>query len=1153
MATNFNPNTGNDCFDGDDLDWGVSYDFGGSFQSVDFSQFQNITSETDAVGPDPYGQDVTLGTQSSTVVATRTGADAVVTLGGDGGDVSYQAANFNDPVDLGTITITASRSDVESAQSVLQALDDLVVETGDRWSLGDPQTKATAAVQALDLLETDGYGAGLDQQQFSELQTIAQAAPGYAAYVSEQVDTLSRDIWALSTDTTSYNDRRDAAQDLYNNLTPEQRLLISNTPAGQALEQWREDANPFAAGSNFQNTPYNDATASRLINSIESNLERWGDIETPTGRTLDQFGAQELQREYPELVTYNDQGDAFFITGKPMAELTRGDIQEFADSYQNQLGSRDTAVVSLETSVNLPSAPETVVPLSDISVTSALVQDFDGSPAASIVSSTPTGPVNALATEVVVDEPAAPLISLREEPTVNVDEIINSRRASPPPLTSINTQTITTTNNDTTTSSPAPATSEVSVADIKITANTDITDKDINPTAESAVTSTDATKSEAVKERKALQTNKTTLNNNLSTTQNALTAAAVLLTQLNREIAAAPAGSTQRRNLENRRTALESRISTLEATKNSQTLALDTTDADLVELDSIIENPDISTAQSLRVSNLATTTTVSENVDAPVTSIASQSSTVLGGDFTEAFDVETNSFGVFDNTNGVFVETGLTQVQAETLAREATLGDPEALSELRDTQTGTFTVVAPNSPGGDFTAAFDVETGTYGVFDNTNGRFVETGLTQQEAAIEARAARIGDPNADLTPITAVPVDVPVSTEATSTTITTDYQASYDVESGTYGVFNPNTGTFVSTGLTLEQADQAAEQANVAATGQNQAPPAVDEDQLDLRFEPDGVNPDDDPGSPAGGVQEGTATTVSGAVGQESAVDPEGQAVIQAAADRARAQAAINASSGAGQNTDWRVRLSLADGANYLYREPGISEDGLLWPLRQTNGVIFPYTPQISTNYVANYSNYDLTHSNFRGYFYQNSYVDEVTITATFTAQDTSEANYLLAVIHFFRSVTKMFYGQDTNRGVPPPLVFLNGLGEFQFNNHPCVVKSFNYSLPDSVDYIRARSVNIANSTNLIGRRDLQALPVNTSTVSAARLSGSNLPPGGQVYRPAASSLGVGSPTYVPTKLEATITLLPMQTRQQVSQEFSLKQFANGDLIKSGFW
>jgi hypothetical protein len=87
-----------------------------------------------------------------------------------------------------------------------------------------------------------------------------------------------------------------------------------------------------------------------------------------------------------------------------------------------------------------------------------------------------------------------------------------------------------------------------------------------------------------------------------------------------------------------------------------------------------------------------------------------------------------------------------------------------------------------------------------------------------------------------------------------------------------------------------------------------------------------------------------------------------------------------------------VRLQLADSSDYLYNASDCGP--LLWPLRDTNGVIFPYTPNIDTAYKANYSTYDLTHSNYRGYFYQNSYVDGINIKATFTAQDSAEANYL---------------------------------------------------------------------------------------------------------------------------------------------------------------
>ena len=263
---------------------------------------------------------------------------------------------------------------------------------------------------------------------------------------------------------------------------------------------------------------------------------------------------------------------------------------------------------------------------------------------------------------------------------------------------------------------------------------------------------------------------------------------------------------------------------------------------------------------------------------------------------------------------------------------------------------------------------------------------------------------------------------------------------------------------------------------------------------------------------------------------------------------ARIQANNNAATG-----DWRVRLQLADSADYLYNAADCGP--LLWPLRDTNGVIFPYTPNIDTAYKANYSTYDLTHSNYRGYFYQNSYIDGINIKATFTAQDSAEANYLLAVIHFFRSVTKMFYGQDAQRGTPPPLVFLSGLGDFQFNKHPCLVSQFNYNLPADVNYIRAQST-VSNGGNQLSARTRQTTQVNTISSTIARLAslGQAILPGA-VTAPFApqGSLAAGNPTYVPTKMEISLILLPVQTRSQVSQQFSVRDFAKGNLLKGGFW
>ena len=279
------------------------------------------------------------------------------------------------------------------------------------------------------------------------------------------------------------------------------------------------------------------------------------------------------------------------------------------------------------------------------------------------------------------------------------------------------------------------------------------------------------------------------------------------------------------------------------------------------------------------------------------------------------------------------------------------------------------------------------------------------------------------------------------------------------------------------------------------------------------------------------------------------------AAEQAAKQRAQEQAAIQAEFQTPANGDWRVRLRLAPGATYLYKD---ADNKLLAPLAASDGVVFPYMPSIGTTYTANYDQTDLVHSNYKGYFYRNSAVDAVSITGKFTAQDTFEANYMLAVIHFFRSVTKMFYGQDWQRGAPPPLVFLSGLGEYQFNNHPCVVNSFNYSLPADVDYIRTKPNNY--NVNL-SSRETKPISGPFSEIQSViqRLKNAALPKGAQRPQPeqglvtAQSVNNTQNSTYVPTSLDITITLLPIQTRKQISQGFSVQEFSKGTLLRKGFW
>lgn len=245
--------------------------------------------------------------------------------------------------------------------------------------------------------------------------------------------------------------------------------------------------------------------------------------------------------------------------------------------------------------------------------------------------------------------------------------------------------------------------------------------------------------------------------------------------------------------------------------------------------------------------------------------------------------------------------------------------------------------------------------------------------------------------------------------------------------------------------------------------------------------------------------------------------------------------------------DWRIRLSLSGSANYLYK---IAEKtDILYPLIATDGVVFPYTPTINSSYRANYDPAELTHSNYKMFFYKNSSVDDISITADFTAQDTAEANYMLAVIHFFKSATKMFYGQDTTprAGTPPPLLYLTGYGLHQFQKHPLLLTSFSYNLPNDVDYIRAGSNSQWGGVSI----------AQMTSGSRTRLGSSGLTPGG-VAKPAAFS-GLASQdkvTYVPTKISLSLTLSPVVTRNDISKNFSLKDYAAGKLSAKtggGIW
>lgn len=257
--------------------------------------------------------------------------------------------------------------------------------------------------------------------------------------------------------------------------------------------------------------------------------------------------------------------------------------------------------------------------------------------------------------------------------------------------------------------------------------------------------------------------------------------------------------------------------------------------------------------------------------------------------------------------------------------------------------------------------------------------------------------------------------------------------------------------------------------------------------------------------------------------------------------------------------DWRFKIGLMPGSDVLYRDGDSSS--LLSPLLKTDGVIFPYTPNVLVNYRANYDKVSPTHSNYPTYFYQSSEVSDVQVNATFTAQSTDEADYMMAMIHFFRSCTKMFYGQDVNRGTPPPLVSVTGFGQHQFNFHKAVVSQFNYSLPDNVDYIRTSAGGPSSIRAQSTRAQLSGGQGNFGIFGIAsrigRLFGIGANVGAETQFRAANegtNLARANSSYVPTKIEVSLILLPVVTRAEQSKNYSTKDYANGaGLSQRGQW
>jgi len=119
-------------------------------------------------------------------------------------------------------------------------------------------------------------------------------------------------------------------------------------------------------------------------------------------------------------------------------------------------------------------------------------------------------------------------------------------------------------------------------------------------------------------------------------------------------------------------------------------------------------------------------------------------------------------------------------------------------------------------------------------------------------------------------------------------------------------------------------------------------------------------------------------------------------------------------------------------------------------LRKTR-LNFPYTPTTSTINSANYSSYDLTHSNFQQRAFDSHMNMEINITAPMIVRSEEEALYVYKAATWIRSTMKMSWKNDVDPGMPPPILRFNAHGIYE--NVPCVVRDFTWNLDSDIDYI----------------------------------------------------------------------------------------------------
>ncbi len=164
-------------------------------------------------------------------------------------------------------------------------------------------------------------------------------------------------------------------------------------------------------------------------------------------------------------------------------------------------------------------------------------------------------------------------------------------------------------------------------------------------------------------------------------------------------------------------------------------------------------------------------------------------------------------------------------------------------------------------------------------------------------------------------------------------------------------------------------------------------------------------------------------------------------------------------------TDKRVRIGMLPNSPAIFYKD--SNNPILAPLANTNGVLFPFQPKVDLSFSASYQAQKNVQSNFTFYNYENSEMKPFDLSCDFPVRTQFEGQYVIASLIFLRSLTLMFTGNDNQTGfnlagAPPLVVSVSGMGFGGLDNIPVAITNVTTSFADTVDYVSVAIPGLVN-------------------------------------------------------------------------------------------